>query len=211
MFHKRQKIMSYILVIMAVTVMILGSSFYSSVSAVSSQSSMTHHKAFVKKQDGGSKSHDGGSSRSKDTGIGNDGDSSSDNSGGSSTSSSDKTVGHTDDSSSDGSSITSDTKSSDSSNRLGNSDNDNNNKNNDQATNDVGNTGESQRSGDQPTCEQGSNCTDQQGLSDRDRSTTTTTATKQEDNAPFVLSLHFLKNTHIRISLPNFIDSSRVI
>jgi hypothetical protein len=42
------------------------------------------------------------------------------------------------------------------------------------------------------TCEQGSNCTDQQGLSDRDRSSTTSTTsaiTSGEDNnnTPFVL------------------------
>lgn len=42
------------------------------------------------------------------------------------------------------------------------------------------------------SCEQGSNCTDQQGLSDRDRSppTTTRAPTEQEDT-PFVLSLPF--------------------
>jgi lipopolysaccharide export LptBFGC system permease protein LptF len=44
----------------------------------------------------------------------------------------------------------------------------------------------------QTACEQGSNCTDQQGLSDRNRSTTNTaTVTKQDDNTPFVLSLPF--------------------
>ncbi|MFL6342157.1 MAG: hypothetical protein ACJ72U_11515, partial [Nitrososphaeraceae archaeon] len=46
----------------------------------------------------------------------------------------------------------------------------------------------------QTSCEQGSNCTDQQGLSDRDRSTTATTTntTKQDNNnTPFVLSLPF--------------------
>jgi hypothetical protein len=42
----------------------------------------------------------------------------------------------------------------------------------------------------QTTCERGSNCTDQQGLSDHDRVTTNTT-TKQDDNTPFVLSLPF--------------------
>ncbi len=71
-------------------------------------------------------------------------------------------------------------------------------------TNDVGNTGENQGSGEnvpltrtdtpalQTTCEQGSNCTDQQSSTDRDRSTTATTdATKQDNNMPFVLSLPF--------------------
>jgi len=41
----------------------------------------------------------------------------------------------------------------------------------------------------QTTCEQGSNCTDQQGLSDHDRSTTAITT--EQDNTPFVLSLPF--------------------
>src|SRR5919199_4752801 len=79
MLDDRQKVISGILLIMAVTVLILGSfsSFYSSVYALSSQSSNAHHKVFAKKQDSGSNSHDGGSS-SKDTG--NDGDGSSDNS-----------------------------------------------------------------------------------------------------------------------------------
>ena len=40
------------------------------------------------------------------------------------------------------------------------------------------------------TCEQGSNCTDQQGLTDQDRSTTSADITKV-DNTPFVLSLPF--------------------
>ena len=40
------------------------------------------------------------------------------------------------------------------------------------------------------TCEQGSNCTDQQGLTDQDRSTTSADTIK-EDNTPFVLSLPF--------------------
>jgi fructose-specific phosphotransferase system component IIB len=40
------------------------------------------------------------------------------------------------------------------------------------------------------TCEQGSNCTDQQGLTDQDRSTTSADTTKV-DNTPFVLSLPF--------------------
>ena len=40
------------------------------------------------------------------------------------------------------------------------------------------------------TCEQGSNCTDQQSLSDRKRSTNASGPTEQEDT-PFVLSLPF--------------------
>ena len=199
----RQKVIYGILVIIAVAVLMLGSfsSFYSSVYALSLQSSNAHHKVFDKKQDSGT--------RSKDARNDGGGDGSSDNSGGGSSSSrSDKTLGHRDDSSSDnsidGSSSTSDTRSSDSSNNLGNSDNNNNKNNNDQGTKDGGNTGENQGTGDnipltgtdtptpQTTCEHGSNCTDQQGLSDRDRSTTATTdSTKQDDNAPFVLSLPF--------------------
>jgi hypothetical protein len=107
-----------------------------------------------------------------------------------------------------------DTKSSSYNN--GNSDNnEDNNKNNNQGTNGGSNTGtdntfqaaEPTKSGEQQqeggeniatsvidrsetTCEQGSNCTDQQGLTDRDRSTTDS-ATNQDDNTPFVLSLPF--------------------
>ena len=56
------------LLIIAVTIVMLGSfsCLYFSVYAVSSESSIAHHKAFVKKQDSGSNSHNGGSS-SKDT------------------------------------------------------------------------------------------------------------------------------------------------
>jgi hypothetical protein len=45
----------------------------------------------------------------------------------------------------------------------------------------------------QTSCEQGSNCTDQQGLSDHDRSATdsTSTTTTEEDNMPFVLPVPF--------------------
>ena len=109
-----------------------------------------------------------------------------------------------------------DTKSS--SYNTGNSNNnENNNKNNNQGTKDGSNTGtdntfqaaeptkseEQQQEGgeniatsviappqSETTCEQGSNCTDQQGLTDRDRPMTDA-ATNQDDNTPFVLSLPF--------------------
>ena len=147
-------------------------SYYSSssVSAFSLQSPIHHHKVFDKKQ--------GSDSRSS-----------------------------------------SDTKRSDNSDNNGNSNNDDSNKNNNQGTNDGSNTGtdntfqavEPAKSGEQQQqgsgeniasiemvtpksktiCEQGSNCTDQQGSSDRDRSTTDAAPTKQDDNTPFVLSLPF--------------------
>ncbi len=122
MLDDRQKVISGILVIIAVAVLMLGSfsSFYSFVYALSLQSSNAHHKAFDKKQDSGTSSKDASNG-------GGGGDDDSDNSGGSSSSRSDETLGHTDDSysdsSRDGSSSTSDTRSSDGSNNLGNTDN----------------------------------------------------------------------------------------
>jgi cytoskeletal protein RodZ len=184
MLHNKQKVICHTLII-ALTITILGYYSYSSVSAFPFQSTIHHDKLFDKKQDSGS--------NSKDASNG--------NSGRSSSSSSDKTVDHLQVSSGTGSSSSSskstpDTKSSDSSNNLRNSDN---NENNDQSTNDGSNTGADnnlqaiepakpdeqaqQEAGEnvpstgiatptpQITCELGSNCTDQQGLSDRDRST----------------------------------------
>jgi hypothetical protein len=217
MLHNKQKAICHTLTI-ALTIVILGSSCYSSsVSAFTLQPAIHHDKLFDKKQDSRSNSKDASN-----------GGSSTGNSGRSSSSSSDKTVDHlqvssgTGSSSSSSSRSTPDTKSSDSSNNLRNSDN---NENNDQSTNDGSNTGtdnnlqaidpakpdeqEQQGAGEnvpptgtatptpQTSCEQGSNCTDQQGLSDRDRSTTATTTntTKQDNNnnnnTPFVLSLPF--------------------
>jgi cytoskeletal protein RodZ len=207
MLHNKQKVICHTLII-ALTIVILGSSCYSSVSAFPFQSTI-HHKVFDKIQDS--------RSNSKDASNG--------NSGRSSSSSSDKTVDHLQVSSGTGSSSSSskstpDTKSSDSSNNLRNSDN---NENNDQSTNDGSNTGADnnlqaiepakpdeqaqQEAGEnvpstgiatptpQITCELGSNCTDQQGLSDRDRSTTanstSTTKHDKKNNTPFVLSLPF--------------------
>ena len=170
MLHNKQKVICHTLII-AVTIVMLGSS-YSSVSAFPLQSVIHHHhKVFDKKQESGSSS-----------------------------------------------SSSSDTKSSDNSKNEGNGNN--NNKNNNQGTDDGSNTGhdnnlqvvEPAKTGEQQqgtgesvapietatpmpqtSCEQGSNCTDQQGLSDRDRSTTATTSTTttKQDNTPFVLSLPF--------------------
>src|SRR3954469_17810786 len=98
--HNKQKVICYTLII-AVTIVLLGSSSYSSVFAFPFQSAIHHHKVFDKKQDSDSNSEDatnGGSS---------------DNSGRTSTSNSDRTLDHIDDSSSDSSSSTSDTRSSD--------------------------------------------------------------------------------------------------
>ena len=215
MLHNKQKAICHTLTI-ALTIVILGSSCYSSsVSAFTLQPAIHHDKLFDKKQDSRSNSKDASN-----------GGSSTGNSGRSSSSSSDKTVDHlqvssgTGSSSSSSSRSTPDTKSSDSSNNLRNSDN---NENNDQSTNDgSSNTGADnnlraveptkpdeqaqQGAGEnvpptgtatptpQTSCEQGSNCTDQQGLSDRDRSTPATTNTTKQDNnnnTPFVLSLPF--------------------
>jgi hypothetical protein len=180
MLHDKQKVISHALItgVAVAAIVMFGFSSYSSSSAFALpfQSAIHHHnKVFDKKQDSGSNSKE----------ASNGGDSSAN-----------------DDSSR--ASSTSETKSSDSSNNLASSDN--NNRNNDQGTNDGSNIGahNNLQTGDniaqsetatptpQTTCEQGSNCTDQQGLSDRDRSTTdTATVTKQDDNTPFVLSLPF--------------------
>ena len=173
---KRKKVSCHTLIIVvAFTIVMLGSSSYSSsVSAFPFQSAIHHHnKVFDKKQD--------------------------------SVSSGDRIRG------------SSHTKNSDNSNNEGSSND--NKKNNDQGTNDGSNTdsdnnlqavesvtrGEQQRQGTgesvssvgtaapmptpQTTCEQGSNCTDQQGFSDRDRSSTTnsTGTSGQDNNTPFVL------------------------
>jgi hypothetical protein len=186
MLHNKQKVICHTLII-AVTIVLLGSSSYSSsVFAFPFQSTIHHHKVFDKKQDSGSNPKD----------ARNGGDSS-------------------DNSDSSRASSTSDTKSSDSSNNLASSDN--NNRNNDQGTNDGSNTGahnnlqavepaktsEQQGTAEnipssgtatpipQTTCEQGSNCTDQQGLSDHDRSTTASTTPSKQEDTPFVLSLPF--------------------
>ena len=172
MLHDKQKVIYHTLImVVAFTIVMFGSYYSSSVSAFSLQSPIHHHKVFDKK--------------------------------------------HGSDSSS-----SSDTKRSDNSDNNGNSNNNNydSNKNNNQGTNDGSNTGtdntfqavEPAKSGEQQQqgsgeniapieiatpksktiCEQGSNCTDQQGSSDRDRSATAAT-TKQDDNTPFVLSLPF--------------------
>jgi hypothetical protein len=178
---KQKKVNCHTLIIVvAFTIVMLGSSSYSSssVSAFPFQSAIHHHnKVFDKKQD--------------------------------SVSSGDRIRG------------SSHTKNSDNSNNEDSSND--NKKNNDQGTNDGSNTdadnnlqavesvtrGEQQKQGDgediavtvtdtptptpETTCEQGSNCTDQQGLGDHDRSTTTSSAatSEQDDNTPFVLSLPF--------------------
>jgi cytoskeletal protein RodZ len=167
MLHNKQKVTCYTLIIVAVTILMLG---YSSVSAFPFQTTtINHHKIFGKKQASSSSSGaDSSSSRSSDT------------------------------------------KGSDNSN-----DNNNNKKNNNQGTNDDSDTSpddnlqsaetdQQQGTGEsvaptgtatptpQATCEQGSNCTDQQGLSDHDRSPTdSAAATTQDNNTPFILSVPF--------------------
>jgi hypothetical protein len=172
MANNRGLIHMLIITVGVITILILGFSSYSSPSSVSAlpfQSATHHHKISDKKQSG--------------------------------------------DSIDVSSSSNSDTKRSDHFNE-GNSKNIN--KNNNQGTHDSSNTGaglsaaEPAKSGEQQqqgngenaapiqtstptpetTCEQGSNCTDQQSLSDRDRSTNASGPTEQEDT-PFVLSLPF--------------------
>jgi cytoskeletal protein RodZ len=201
MLHNKQKMICHTLII-ALTIVILGFSSYSSIFAISVQSAIHHHKVFDKKQDSDSDSKDARS----------------DGSDGRPSSSSDKIDDHLQISSSHSSdsgssSSSSDTKSSDNTNNV---DSANTNKNNnDQSTNDGSNTGadnnlqavEPAKTGEQQqqstgknssligtatstshtSCEQGSNCTDQQGLSDHDRSTTDNTTTTKQDNMPFVL------------------------
>jgi hypothetical protein len=173
----------------AITLVLLSVFSYSSVSALSLQSVIHHqNKAFSKKQDGGSNSNGG---------------------------------------SSGGSSGNSNTKGSDNLNNEDNS-NSNIDKKNNQGTNHGTNTGhhnnlaiEPPKTGGQQQqqitgenippimttpapmpsiiCEQGSNCTDQQGVNDQDRSsssmTSSATTSEQDNNSnnntPFVLSLPF--------------------
>jgi hypothetical protein len=177
MLHDKQKVICHTLIIVvAFTIVMLGSYYSTSfVSAFSLQPTIHHHnKVFDKKQESDSSS----------------------------------------------SSDTKRSDNSDNNGNSNNNNNDDNNKNNNQGTNDDINTGtdntfqavEPAKSGEQQqqqgsgeniapigaatpksdtACEQGSNCTDQQGSSDRDRSTTDAATTNQDDNTPFVLSLPF--------------------
>jgi hypothetical protein len=179
MFRNKQKKVTcnmWIIIVVAVTILMFGFSFHSSVSAFSLQSVIHHNnKVFDNDKNQGSGSSRGSSSGSLDT------------------------------------------KSSEDSNEgNGNSNNENNNI---QDTHDSSDTNVDTNSQDlqsaksaekkqqqgstenvapigtatptlETTCEQGSNCTDQQGLTDQDRSTTSAEPTKV-DNTPFVLSLPF--------------------
>jgi cytoskeletal protein RodZ len=170
-----------VVVVVAVTIIMSGFSFHSSVSAFPLKSVIHHNnKVFDNdKNQGSGSSRDGSSSSSSSSSL--------------------------------------DTKSSDNSNE-GN-DNNNNENNNNHGTRDSSDTNadtnsqvlqsakspeKKQQQGSteniapigtatptpETTCEQGSNCTDQQGLTDQDRSTTSADTTKV-DNTPFVLSLPF--------------------
>ena len=217
MLHNKQKAISGILIIIVVTIVMLGYS-YSFVSAVSSQRSVDHHNALVKKRFSGSNSHDGSSSKDNDNGDGRSGNSDRSASG------SHKTLDHRHDSSSIGSSINDKGSSSSGSglDRKSSSDNsikedNNNDQNSDQGTDDRSNTlgtdnnlQSTTRGGQQGTghntpsiktvtpttpqtaCEQGSNCVShQQESNNHDHSTIATTNTSKKDNTPFVLSLPF--------------------
>ena len=183
MLDDKQKVFTGIFIIILVT---FGFSSYSLASAVSSQSSIDHDKASVKKQESRIDTDDGSSSKDKDNAGSND------NGGGSSGSS-------RHDSSDARSSLrsrisNSDTKGSDNSNNVGDIENNNNNN---IAANDGSNTGTGEKVPSIETaiptpyrsCDQGSNCNDQQDPSNTDHRTAPT-ATKQ-NNTPFVLSLPF--------------------
>jgi len=175
----KQKVINGIFIIILVTILTFGSSSYSLVSAVSSQSSIDHDKASVKKQESRSDADDGSSSKDKDNGDGSSGSSRHDSSDASSRLSSRIS--------------NSDTKSSDNSNNVGGIENNNNN----EAANDGSNTGAGENVPSigiaiptpHRSCDQGSNCNDQQDPSNTDHPTAPT-ATKQ-NNTPFVLSLPF--------------------
>ena len=185
----------WVVVVVAVTIIMSGFSFHSSVSAFPLQSVIHHNnKVFDNdKNQGSGSSRDGGSSGGDGGSSGGDG----------------------------GSSSSLDTKSSDDSNE-GNANNNNNNNENNNNNQDIRDSSDTnadthsqvlqsakspekkQQQGStenvapigtatptpETTCEQGSNCTDQQGLTDQDRSTTSADTTKV-DNTPFVLSLPF--------------------
>lgn len=185
MVHNKQKVITGISIMIIVTILTVGSSSYSLVSAISSQSSIDHHKASVKKQESRSDANvDDRSSKDKGNAERND------KVGGSS--------GSSQDDSSDASSSTgnSDTAGSDNSNDVGDTQKNNNNNNN-QAANDGSNTGIGENvpsiapaiPAPDRSCQQGSNCNDQQDPSNTDHPTAAT-PTKQ-GNTPFVLSLPF--------------------
>ncbi len=171
-----------------VTILTFGFSSYSLVSAISSESSIDHHKASVKKQvsrsgvDHGSISKDTGNADSNDNGRGSSGSSKRDSSDASSSSRSSTT--------------NSDTTSSDNLNNVGDTENNNGNDNNQAASHDS-NTVTRENLPSNPTdiftphipCDQGSNCNDQQDPNNTDHPTAPT-ATEQDDT-PFVLSLPF--------------------
>src|ERR1044071_8948412 len=160
MVHNKQKVINAFSIMIIVTILTFGSSSYSLVFAISSQSSIDHHKASVKKQD--SRSHPDDDGSSKDNGNAE----SNDKVGGSS--------GSSQDDSSDASSSTSnsDTAGSDNSNDVGYTQKNNNN----QATDDGTNTGIGENvpsiapaiPAPHSSCDQGSNCNDQQDPSNSD-------------------------------------------
>jgi hypothetical protein len=184
MLHNKQKVVTGMSIMIIVAILTFGSSSYSLVSAISSQSSVDHHKASVKKQESRSDANaDDRSSKDKGNAERND------KVGASSGSS----QGHSSDASS--STSNSDTEGSDNSNNVG--DAEKNNNNNNQATDDGSNTGIGENvpsitpaiPAPHRSCDQGSNCTDQQDPSNTDHPTAAT-PTKQ-GSTPFVLSLPF--------------------
>ena len=190
MLHNTQKMMSSIFIVIIVTILTLGFSSYSLVSAISSETSIDHHKATLKKQVSRSGADDGSSSKvtgnadSNDHGRGSRVSSKRDSS---------------DASSSSRSSITnSDTTSSDNSNNVGDTENNNGNDNN-QAASDDSNTVTRENLPSNPTtiftphiaCDQGSNCNDQQDPNNTDHLTAPTATEQGQGDTPFVLSLPF--------------------
>lgn len=188
MLYNKQKVVNGISIMILVTILTFGSSSYSLVSAMSS--SIDHHKASVKKQVSRSDANDDRSSKAKGNAESNAKVSAS---GGSS-------QGDSSDASSSGSSGSSstsnpDTAGSDNSNNVGGTQKNNNNNN--QAADESSNTGIGENvpsiapaiPAPHRSCDQGSNCNEQQDPSNTDHPTAATPA--KQDNTPFVLSLPF--------------------
>ena len=183
MLHNKQKVVTGMSIMIIVAILTFGSSSYSLVSAISSQSSVDHHKASVKKQESRSDANDDRSSKDKGNAERNDkvGTSSGSSQGDSSDTSS--------------STSNSDTEGSDNSNNVG--DTEKNNNSNNQATDDGSNTGIGENvpsivpaiPAPHRSCDQGSNCNDQQDPSNTDHPTAATPT--KRDSTPFVLSLPF--------------------
>ena len=178
MFRNKQKKVTcnMWIIVVAVTILMFGFSFHSSVSAFSLQSVIHHNnKVFDNDKNQGSGSSRGSSSGSLDTKSSedsNEGNGNSNNENNNIQDTHDSSDTNVDTNSQDLQSA----KSAEKKQQQGSTEN-------------VAPIGTATPTP-ETTCEQGSNCTDQHGLTDQDRSTTSADTTK-EDNTPFVLSLPF--------------------